>query len=64
MGKRISMSRYEEATENSEGYCSACKKWTAECCEPDAREYECPRCKQPKVYGCEEAMMMGLVEVC
>jgi len=63
MGKKVSMARYEAAVEGYEGYCAACKKWSAECCEPDARGYECPRCEQPKVYGAEEAMMMGLVEV-
>lgn len=28
-------------------------------CEPDAREYECPSCGEHKLYGLEEAMMMG-----
>jgi len=61
MGKKMTMRRYEEACEGYEGYCAKCKKWTAECCEPDARKYKCPVCSEHRVYGAEEAMMMGLV---
>lgn len=32
-------------------------------CEPDAREYECPECGENKLYGLEEAMMMGSLEI-
>ena len=28
--------------------------------EPDARKYECDCCGEPKVYGAEELIMMGL----
>lgn len=32
-------------------------------CEPDARGYECPECGKNKLYGLEEAMMMGSLEI-
>lgn len=31
--------------------------------EPDARRDECECCGEPKVYGIQELLMMGLVEV-
>ena len=60
MGKKISMRRYESASEGYEGYCAKCKKFTADGVEPDARKYKCPVCGEMRVYGAEEAMMMGL----
>lgn len=63
MGKKVALARYEKAAEGYEGFCAKCAKFTADSCEPDAREYECPRCGEPKVYGAEEAMMMGLIDV-
>lgn len=32
-------------------------------CEPDACEYECPGCGENKLYGLEEALMMGNLEI-
>ena len=43
----------------SSGYCLACGA-KASGVEPDARKYECQKCKAPKVYGAEELLMMGL----
>lgn len=31
--------------------------------EPDARRYICESCEQPKVYGIEELLLMGLCKV-
>lgn len=44
------------------GICVACGN-VQEGCEPDAREYECEECGKPKVYGVEEAILQGLVEL-
>jgi len=32
-------------------------------CEPDAREYECPECGENQLYGFEEALVMGAVQI-
>ena len=32
-------------------------------CEPDARKYECPECGEFELYGFEEALMMGEIEI-
>ena len=41
------------------GYCLACGEENGPV-EPDARKYECDCCGEPKVYGAEELIMMGL----
>jgi len=47
-------------SDGCQGFCLACGE-TQEGCEPDARKYVCESCEQPKVYGLEELLMMGLV---
>lgn len=52
--------RFEELCyESGHGFCLGCGK-EAEGVEPDARKYTCEYCEQPKVYGLEELVMMGL----
>jgi len=43
--------------DRDEGICLACGA-TAHGVEPDARQYVCEACGQPKVYGGEEIVMM------
>jgi len=31
--------------------------------EPDARRYDCESCGKPEVYGLEEAVLMGRVDI-
>lgn len=57
----ISEDDFQEAQECYLGWCSICKEFSRECCEPDAREYDCPTCGNNTVYGAEEALMMGLI---
>jgi len=40
----------------SPGFCNACGA-DAYCVEPDAREYTCEVCDEPKVYGIDEFVM-------
>jgi hypothetical protein len=39
------------------GICFACG-CDADSVEPDARRYVCETCGQPRVYGCENALLM------
>jgi predicted RNA-binding Zn-ribbon protein involved in translation (DUF1610 family) len=32
-------------------------------CEPDARNYTCPDCGEGQLFGLEEALMMGCLEI-
>ena len=50
----------QEAMDSQCGFCVSCGA-ERECCEPDARKYDCPECGKNKVYGAEELIVMGLV---
>jgi hypothetical protein len=45
--------------DNSTGFCLACGAEMSGV-EPDARKYQCEGCKDHKVYGAEELILMGL----
>ena len=51
-----------EVQDGTLGFCLACGAEAGEV-EPDARKYKCESCGAPKVYGLEELLMMGLVEL-
>lgn len=57
--KSVTKDRVEEAVRrrlqslDNPGFCLACGA-EADGCEPDAQEYECEACGEPKVYGAEE----------
>ncbi len=59
--KRISCTS-DDIAEGSMGACLACGEM-ADGVEPDAREYECESCGAKKVYGLEEILMMGLIDL-
>ena len=56
----FTLEQIEEASDNMVGFCTACGT-ERECCEPDARNYQCDECGENEVFGAEELVMMGLV---
>lgn len=58
---RFKLEQIEQAIEDYVGFCLACGA-EKECCEPDARDYDCDECGERKVYGAEELLIMGLVD--
>ena len=50
------------ADDEHRGFCLACGQ-TAYGVEPDARRYPCDHCEEPKVYGIEELLLMGILQV-
>ena len=58
----LSEEEYQESANNYAGYCLACGA-EASGVEPDARRYECETCNAPRVYGTEELLMMGRIEL-
>lgn len=50
---------YLMSMSDSEGFCVACGE-TQDGIEPDGRKYTCEHCGQPKVYGRDEIVLMGL----
>jgi hypothetical protein len=61
MTKRITEKVFANACDAYKGFCTTCQKFTRRECEPDARGYDCPKCKGRTVYGAEEALMMGIL---
>lgn len=51
-----------DVSDGTLGICLACGE-IAYGVEPDARGYQCEDCGKPQVYGLEEAVLMGRVEI-
>jgi hypothetical protein len=49
---------FENMQAESEGVCMTCGE-ARDCCEPDARNYECESCGAKQVFGIEELLIMG-----
>lgn len=45
------------------GFCLSCDRITTSNCEPDATNYRCEECDHNDVFGIEEAMLMGFIDV-
>jgi hypothetical protein len=58
----MSEAEYAEFDESNLGVCLNCGA-TRDGCEPDAREYSCEACDANAVYGAQELMMMGKIEL-
>ena len=52
----------EDYHEGTMGICLSCGE-TAFGVEPDARQYTCESCDRMTVYGMEEALIMGRIDV-
>jgi hypothetical protein len=61
MAKTFTLSEIEEAIADQAGFCIKCGA-VRDCCEPDARQYECDECGAHSVYGAEEILIMGLIK--
>ena len=56
----MSQGEYQAECDNDAGICLGCMTMTSGV-EPDARKYDCEACGEARVYGLEEALMMGRV---
>jgi len=45
------------------GVCVECGEWTSGGVEPDAEKDKCTVCSKMAVYGAEQALLMGLIEL-
>jgi hypothetical protein len=61
MSVAVSESEFANQVETNGGFCTTCKEFTANCCEPDARRRRCEVCGKNTVYGAEEALLRGFV---
>lgn len=61
---KLSIEEYATYTDENAGYCKTCDAITVESgVEPDADGYACAKCGERTVYGVEQAVLMGLIEV-
>lgn len=56
----MSEEEYAELSEEYGGVCLACENRQYGV-EPDARNYKCELCGEPRVFGAEEALLMGKI---
>ena len=64
MWKMIKVEVYKNACNNYMGWCVVCQDFTRPNTEPDARDYNCPVCKDTtSVSGAEEALLDSFFEV-
>ena len=54
---------YHSHRNDDNGFCLACGNIMHGGIEPDARNYPCEVCGEPRVFGTEELMMMGKVAI-
>jgi hypothetical protein len=62
MAKKITCTMYE-VQEGDNGGCLACGEITYGGVEPDARKFECESCGAKQLYGLEELIVMGMIEL-
>lgn len=56
---------FRDFNDENYGFCRYCNNVVFDVSiEPDARYYDCPDCEGKTMFGIEEAMMMGLFEIC
>ena len=60
---KISEEEYLSHTEAYDGVCLSCGEFTCGEVEPDACNYHCESCGKSEVFGVEEALMMGKLEL-
>jgi len=59
MPKAVTENEYSMAARDYIGWCTSCGEFTRDCTEPDAEEYDCPKCEQNTVMGAEQALLVG-----
>lgn len=57
--KTVTQNEYAMAARDYIGWCTSCHEFTRDCTEPDAEEYDCPKCEQNTVMGAEQALLTG-----
>jgi len=58
----VSREEYEELVEGYMGLCLACEHRQG-CVEPDAEHYRCENCHELEVFGAEQLLLLGELEI-
>ena len=57
----FTLEQIQAADDDQAGFCLACGNMQYNC-EPDARNYTCEACGEPRVFGAQELLIMGHVK--
>lgn len=61
---KITKDEYHDLRESNAGFCENCDECTADSgVEPDAQDYDCIVCAMPTVFGVEQALLLGYIEI-
>lgn len=60
---KLTEDEYSELRDSNSGFCVACGKINDGGHEPDAEDYECSFCEEPKSSGIELLLLSGVVEI-
>lgn len=60
--QRMTEDEYHDCNESYTGFCLSCGSSRGSC-EPDAAKYKCETCGEMRVYGLDNLLAMGLVEI-
>ena len=60
---KISTKQFQSYAKRYRGYCLECNKFTRSETEPDADQYDCPKCFKNAVVGAENALIMGFLTI-
>lgn len=60
---KLTEDEYIALTEGYVGLCDNCGEEQGSCVEPDAERYLCEACGRREVYGVEQLLLLGQVEI-
>lgn len=60
---KMTQEEYEDHSTDNDGFCTECDKITTSSIEPDAMNENCPECDRNHVYGVENALVYGYIEI-
>lgn len=60
---RMTEEEYHMHDDSHDGGCLACGEIQDGGCEPDARNYKCEACGERQVFGMQELMIVGHIEL-
>ena len=61
--RQVTDEEYQTATRDYLGWCTSCEEFTRDNTEPDAENYNCPKCEENRVIGAENALILGEITV-
>ncbi len=58
----LTVDEFQEYSDDYMGVCLSCNE-LQDGCEPDAENYKCESCGEHKVFGLEQALIIGQIDI-